>query len=415
VNFAILGGSFNPVHVGHLFLADAVLTGLAYDRVLLVPAFESPFKAGANKASPKDRLDMLAASITGDPRLAVDDCEIIREGISYTIDTIKDIGERYKPKAKLGLILGDDLAAAFPQWRKASEISELTDIIIARRLFSPPNRGDSAPGGDEASPGPDRDFPYPYKGLNNEIMNVSSRLVREKILRGENWRYLVPAGARYIIEDRGLYGYKPAGAAVTADTGVTGGITLEKLVFLEKAVCRSLNPSRFLHSRNTALLARDLCLRYGLDPQAGYLAGITHDMCKSMAVGELVRLAGSDGGKISDLEAGKPHILHGRAAAVLLRERYGITDQEILDAVRFHTMGSPAMGDLAKVVYIADKIEVSRKNVGEGLREMSRSADLDELFAAVVEDSAAWLRSRGIEIAGSTRQILSVLGKGNKG
>jgi nicotinate-nucleotide adenylyltransferase len=410
VKFAILGGSFNPVHVGHLFLADAVLTGLGYDRVILVPAFESPFKVGDHKASPKDRLDMLAASIAGDPRLVVDDCEIKREGISYTIDTIEDIRERYRPEGKPGLILGDDLAPAFSQWRKAREISELTGIIIARRLFSPPNRGDSAPGGDEVPSGSELNFPYPYKGLNNEIMNVSSRLVREKIRRGENWRYLTPAGARYIIEDRGLYGFKPI--AVKAGTG---NITQDKLVFLENAVCRSLNPSRFLHSRNTALLAWDLCLRYGLDPRAGYLAGITHDMCKSMDSRELIRLASADCGGISDLEARKPDLLHGRAAAALLRDHYGITDQEILDAVRFHTAGSPGMGDLAKVVYIADKIEVSRKNVEEDLREMSASAGLDELFAAVVKDSVVWLRSRGMEISNNTRQILSILSKGNKG
>jgi nicotinate-nucleotide adenylyltransferase len=277
----------------------------------------------------------------------VDDCEIKREGISYTIDTIGDIRERYRPEGKPALVLGDDLAAAFSQWHNAREISGLTDIIIARRLFSPPNRGDSAPGGDEISPVSELNFPYPYKGLNNEIVNVSSRLVREKIRLGENWRYLVPAGARYIIEDRGLYGFTPAGTE-------TGAVSLEELVFLENAVCRSVSASRFLHSRNTALLAGDLCVRYGLDPRAGYLAGITHDMCKSMDSKDLIRLARSDGGKISDLEAGKPDLLHGRAAAVLLRTRYGIANEEILEAVRFHTMGAPSMGALAQVVYISD-------------------------------------------------------------
>jgi nicotinate-nucleotide adenylyltransferase len=408
MKIAILGGSFNPVHVGHLFLADAVLTGLDYDRVILVPAFESPFKVGAHKASPRDRLDMLAASIAGDPRLAVDDCEIKREGISYTIDTIGNIIERYRPEGKPALVLGDDLASAFSQWRKAREISGLTEIIIARRLFSPPNQGDSAPGGDEIPPAAELDFPYPYKGLNNEIVNVSSRLVREKICRGENWRYLVPAEARYIIEDRGLYGFKPAGTPGDADAGA---ISMERLVFLENAVCRSVSPSRFLHSRNTALLAWDLCVRYGLDPRAGYLAGITHDMCKSMDTEELIRLAGSDGGEISDLEAGKPELLHGRAAAVLLRTRYGITNEEILEAVRLHTMGAPGMGVLSQVLYISDKIEVSRDNVDPRLREMLPRAGLDELFTAVLENTTAYLRSRQKDISPATLRLLSAARK----
>ena len=199
MKLAVLGGSFNPVHMGHLFLADAVISGLGYDRIILIPAFQSPFKIGAEGASPNDRMEMLAASIPGDPRLTIDDCEIRREGVSFTIDTLEDIIARYRPEGKPGLILGDDLASAFHKWRKPGEIAGLADIIIARRLSglegSPPGEG-----GAEV-------FPYPCKALNNEIINVSSQLVREKIRRGENWRYLVPLGARYIIEDRKLYGF----------------------------------------------------------------------------------------------------------------------------------------------------------------------------------------------------------------
>ena len=120
MKLAVLGGSFNPVHVGHLFLADAALAGLDYDRVILVPAFQSPFKIGAEGASPQDRMDMLAASIAGDPRLTIDDCEIRRQGVSFTIDTLTDIIARYKPEGKIGLILGDDLVSAFDKWRQPS-------------------------------------------------------------------------------------------------------------------------------------------------------------------------------------------------------------------------------------------------------------------------------------------------------
>ncbi|MDR2111224.1 MAG: adenylyltransferase/cytidyltransferase family protein, partial [Spirochaetaceae bacterium] len=81
MRFAILGGSFNPVHLGHLFLAETVLLSLAYDRIILVPAFRSPFKPGEEGASVRDRLDMLAASIPGDSRLTIDDGEIRREGV----------------------------------------------------------------------------------------------------------------------------------------------------------------------------------------------------------------------------------------------------------------------------------------------------------------------------------------------
>jgi nicotinate-nucleotide adenylyltransferase len=395
VRLAILGGSFNPVHIGHLYLADTALTRLGYHRIILIPAFQSPFKLEAETASPKDRLDMLAASIAGDPRLTIDDCEIKREGVSYTIDTIADIIKRYRPEGRLGLILGDDLADTFHQWRNAGEIAERTSIIIARRLF----RG----------PGPA--FPFPFTELNNELMNVSSRLVREMILQGGNWRYQVPSGARDIIESRGLYGLRED------RIGMPGApekkIELEILLEVENAARKMLSPSRFLHSRNTALVARDLCLRFNLNPRKGYLSGIAHDICKSMGFEEMVRLAQSDGGGMTKLEKAKPSLLHGRAAAALLKKQYGVHNKEILDAVRYHTTAGGG-GDLAKVVYVADKIEPSREDVKEELREMSGNADLNTLFAAALDTTVAYLRSQKMDISPGTLRLLAAMRKKEK-
>jgi nicotinate-nucleotide adenylyltransferase len=379
-----------------------VLTRLGYHRVILIPAFQSPFKIGAEAASPQDRLDMLAASIAGDPRLTIDDCELRREGVSYTIDTIADIRERYRPEGPLGLILGDDLADTFHHWRKAGEIAEQAEIIIARRLF-----GAQSPG--EASGQTEMAFPFPYTGLDNEVINVSSHLVREKIRNGENWRYLVPAGAGDIIENRRLYGLESDRlgnpGAVSQDH-----VELETVVEIEKAARRTLSPSRFLHSRNTALLAWDLCCRFNLDPRKGYLAGIAHDICKSMKLEEIASLAEADGGGMTKLEKEKPSLLHGRAAAVLLKKQYGIHNKDILDAVRYHTTGR-ASGELVKVIYIADKIESSREGVGGDLREMSRKADLDTLFTAVLDSTVAYLRSQKMEISPGTLRLLATIHK----
>ena len=191
MKIAILGGSFNPVHVGHLVLADTALITLGYDRIILVPAYTSPFKPGIQDVSPRDRLDMLIASMPADSRLAIDDCEIRREGVSFTIDTVKDIIERYRPQDKPGLILGDDLARDFHKWRSADELAALTDIIIAHRLAAETII-----------------FPYPYKQLDNEILELSSGNLRDRIAKGEAWSYMVPPGAQFIIRDRGLYGLK---------------------------------------------------------------------------------------------------------------------------------------------------------------------------------------------------------------
>ena len=412
MKIAILGGSFDPVHIGHLFLADNVLSGLGYDRVILVPAFQSPFKIGAGSAPPLSRLEMLAASIPGDPRLTIDDCEINREGVSYTIDTLKYIIARYEPEGKPGLIIGDDLAGSFANWRAPEEIAELADIIIARRLPSSAKPVAAVPVGEKAA---DIAFPFPFKALDNEIMNVASHMVRELIREGGAWRYLVPAGARYIIESTKLYGFTGRRSGDIDGESVLENNTLkETIVRIENEARSSLGFDKFMHSRNTALLSWDLCRRFGLDSQKGYLAGIAHDLCKFMNDEELTHLAHEDGGGISRLEQKKPGLLHGRAAAVLVAKKHNINDRDILDAIRYHTTGRWDMDSLAKVVYVADKIEISRDKVNPVLRRMSVEGDLETLFAAVLNDTVNYLKSQAKDISYGTRRLLAAMHKRDK-
>jgi nicotinate-nucleotide adenylyltransferase len=402
VKLAVLGGSFNPVHVGHLCLADLVLSAFGYDRVVLVPAFQSPFKLGAAAPSPQDRLDMLAASIPADPRLVIDDCEIRREGVSYTVDTLADIIRRYRPEGKPGLILGDDLARDFPKWKNSEKIVEQADIIVARRLLS----GEGT-------------YPYPNRQLKNEVMEVSSAMVRERIREGGNWCYLVPGGARVIIEDRGLYGLVVD--AQTLGSTLRGSplepVSRELIVLMEDAARRSLSSGRFLHSRNVAVMTADLCRIFGLDEQAGYLAGICHDIAKPLTGDEQLALAEKDGMEVSKLERKKLSLLHGRAGAVLLWERYGIRNREILDAVMYHTMCGDGMGPLAKALYIADKVEVCREGVDPALRDFGpyakdgSPAALDRLFRKILNETVAWLRSKEFDLSESTLRLLKVTEK----
>jgi nicotinate-nucleotide adenylyltransferase len=414
VRIAVLGGSFNPVHIGHLLLADAALSSLSYDRVILVPAFQSPLKDESRGAGPRDRLDMLLAAVAADPRFCVDDCELRREGISYTIDTVEDLVRRYRPGAPLGLILGDDLAANFHRWKRAGDLASLTDIIIAHRTS-----------------GKELPFPYAHRRLSNPIIDVSSGSLREKILKGEAWDYLVPPGARFIIRDRSLYRTEEAGEKPAPCAGVdwgpepkAGGLSdgPEQEGFwgaaarVEAELGKLVNIRRFIHSRNTALMAWDLARSYGLDPARAYLAGIGHDICKSFSLGELKKTALRDGKGLSRLEKKNPSLLHGRAGAVYLKERYQVTDSGILEAVALHTIGAEDMGPLAKLIYIADKLEWSRENAGEPRSILDRVPlpGLDEFFASVLNDSVAFLDSREIAVSVSTRRLLALMNKRGK-
>ena len=396
MRLAILGGSFNPMHLGHLFLADTVLSALHYDRVVFVPAYKSPFKlaAGGMEDSARDRLEMIAASIAGDPRLTVDPCEIRRGGVSYTVDTIADIIRRYAPDGKPGLIIGDDLAADFLQWHKSEEVLAMADIIIARRTHA----------GEAAAP-----RPYPCTQITNDVMEVSSAMIREKIAAGGAWRYLVPSAVRSIIEERGMYGFANGTGGKESHSVETQSLILR----VEEAVRESQSLERFLHSRNTALMSWDMCRRLsgrsgtGIDAQMGYLAGIAHDMAKPLSDKELIKLVKSDGGRISRLEKEKPSLLHGRASAVLLKERFNVHNEAVLEAIALHTVGGKNMGPLAKIVYIADKMEVSREKVDPAVRKIVYgSNDLDRIFVMVLDQTVSWLRAKKLKLSEETLNLL---------
>jgi nicotinate-nucleotide adenylyltransferase len=403
VRLAILGGSFNPIHLGHLFLADTVLSDLHYDRVALVPACRSPFKLDVTgmEDNAHERLQMAAVAIAGDPRLTVDDCEIRRGGVSYTVDTIADIIRRYIPEGKPGLIIGDDLAEDFPKWRNSEQILAMVDIIIARRINS---------GKPEIS--------YPCTYIENDIMEISSKLIREKIAEGGAWRSLVPPVVRTIIEGRGLYAFEKGVAfeesATSHETAASREHFADKNLILrvEEAAREALNFERFLHSRNTALMAWDLCRRfsgstYNLNPELGYLAGIAHDLGKPLSEKELYKLVKNDGRGISRLEKEKPSLLHGRAAAVLLRERFNVHNETVLEAVALHTAGGSNMGPLAKVVYVADKMEVSRGKGDPELRKLVCGGDnLEVVFLAVLNQTVSWLRSKKLKLSEDTVKLL---------
>ena len=221
MKIAVYGGSFNPIHCGHLTVADETLS-LGYDKVLFVPTFIAPHKQLTASVSPSSRLAMLEAAISDNPNFEVEPCEIQRGGVSYTIDTIRFLMDKYKGKidGKLGLVMGQEIAAEFYKWKGPDEIASLCDIIIASRqnlgdkrsvaaAIKP--RGDYIGGVDANGQFMDVDkkrFVWSYTELKNVIVPISSTDIRNRILQKKSWRYLLPQAVyEYIVTNR-LYGYK---------------------------------------------------------------------------------------------------------------------------------------------------------------------------------------------------------------
>jgi nicotinate-nucleotide adenylyltransferase len=187
----VLGGSFNPVHIGHLLMAEEVRSEFGYDLTVLVPSLRPPHKSVADEPGADRRLEMLRLAAGDDPTLAIDGCEIERGGTSYTIDTLRYLSEHYPVEGKPGLIIGDDLVPGFPAWREPEKLAGSADIICARRSSA------------EELP-----FPYPHRYARNSIIQVSSSMVRDRIAEGRAFRrFLAPEVYRFIVEN-GLYGLR---------------------------------------------------------------------------------------------------------------------------------------------------------------------------------------------------------------
>ncbi|MDA8426023.1 MAG: bis(5'-nucleosyl)-tetraphosphatase (symmetrical) YqeK [Treponema sp.] len=183
----------------------------------------------------------------------------------------------------------------------------------------------------------------------------------------------------------------------------------ELLSSLYPLVDEKLSPSRAAHSRGVADLAAALCARQDLDPDRGRLAGLAHDLCKEMPVDDQRKLAAGYPGISPGSALMAEKVLHGPAAAVLLSRDYGVDDDDILEAIAFHTVGKPTMNGLCLILYCADKLDPGRRNRDSAFVERCLALPPMEMLRLVVSASIAWLESTGHAIAPETRLLYTSL------
>jgi len=186
---ALFGGTFNPVHIGHLILAEEVLRQLGCERILFVPVNIPPHKT-IEDPGPEIRLRMLSESIKSFSFFGVSDCEIRRPGFSYSIQTIRDLVGSASVEPRPGLIIGDDQAEEFDTWREPAAVAAESAIIILHRKYRH-----------------EIEFALPHVYLKNELFPISSTQIRARIAAKAAWEAMVPPEARAIIEANHLYGF----------------------------------------------------------------------------------------------------------------------------------------------------------------------------------------------------------------
>ena len=188
---AIFGGSFNPIHLGHINLAVELYEKLGLDQVWFIPAYLSPHKLGLDIASATHRLNMLSLALEPYPNFIVRDDEIKRGGPSYSIDTIRSLHSAY-PGKDFFLVLGSDLIKDFHRWRCVKEIFEEVKVVVGDRL-------DSISGDDYYS------LKLKKCHTKTSVMEVSSTQLRQRIALGKICNHLLPNKVLDYIHKNHLY------------------------------------------------------------------------------------------------------------------------------------------------------------------------------------------------------------------
>jgi nicotinate-nucleotide adenylyltransferase len=213
MHLAIFGGTFNPVHYGHLRGAEAVLATALADKALFIPVFKPPHKDAGSLAPPEHRLEMLRLAIEGNPAFALSTMEIDRGGLSYTIDTLAEIFDTYSPRPEVSLVIGTDSFNDFSSWHRYLEIIELANLVVIGRGEMEQNKISEVLPVELAT-----SFCYDstddlfkdskgrfIKFLSSASVDISSSMIRDLVARGEGLKHLLPDKVIDYIKENGLY------------------------------------------------------------------------------------------------------------------------------------------------------------------------------------------------------------------
>lgn len=189
MRIGLYGGSFDPVHRGHLLVAQAALEELALDRLLFIPAAQSPFKPGQTPTPPALRLRWLRLALAGQTRFSVETLEVERGGVSYSIETVRALQSRF-PEARLFWLIGADHVAKLPLWREAENLARSVEFVVIPRPGEAPVT-----------------LPEPYRlhQLTGWPLKVSASEIRERVRCGQTIRHLVPDAVADSVESEGVY------------------------------------------------------------------------------------------------------------------------------------------------------------------------------------------------------------------
>ncbi len=323
MKIGIFGGTFNPIHQGHLALIDRMIERLSLDHLILIPTAVPPHKDRGEVLPAADRIAMCRLAVAGDARVSVSTLEVERGGKSYTVDTLRELKKEY-PADELILLVGSDMFYTLTEWHCAEELLRMVRIAAMARE-------------------------------SDEL----SRLLQEQAR-------LNALGARTEV--------------IEVDPVIVSSTDIRQNTGRLRA---TLSRERYLHTLNVASAALRLAELHQGDGELAYLAGLLHDVCKEMSKDEMLNLLAGSAIIKDPVFLASPRIWHGFAAAIYIQRELSVRNTQIIDAVRYHTTGRGGMSLLEEIVYLADLTSADRRYPGiEALRQTAeRSIPLAMLEA----------------------------------
>ncbi len=437
----IMGGTFDPIHYGHLVTAEVARWRFGLERVIFVPAGRPPHKLERRVVPALDRLRMTELAVANNGHFTVSDREVMSSAVSYTYDTMRAFHQELGDEAELFFITGADAVLEIMQWRKIEQVADFCQFIAATR-----------PGYRLESFHLSRKLADNIRFMEVPALAISSSDIRRRVAAGEPIKYLLPEAVEAYIREHGLY----AGGVVgnigrntvgnsdrnsdrnddgNSDGNIGTGNAKEcrkecermdksnigdERIISEQEILRQLeemgqpylancmaeyrlvssglSSARMMHSLGVAATAAHLAEKFGVEPETAYLAGLCHDAAKELPKEEMLALLkrsrlGEDENVLNNRS-----LWHAPAGSVWLADRrkeYPRFDENIQNACLWHTLGKAAMTPLEQIVFIADLIEPGRDF--PDLAEIRAAAEmgLTEGMAACMHGVIRFLEIRG--------------------
>ncbi|MCL2527808.1 MAG: nicotinate-nucleotide adenylyltransferase [Defluviitaleaceae bacterium] len=349
-SLAVYGGTFDPIHMGHLAVAEAVYQQLKPQRVLFMPCGQPAHKYGKHRVShAKHRYHMTALAVCEHPAFDISQLELNRPGLSYTIDTARALQAHCPPGAEISFIIGADALGDILSWKDA-------DILLKQcRFIAVPRPGYESTEAINKIETLKESYGAIITWLEAPVLDISSTEVRERFKKGQPVHGFVPKWVEDYALCHGLYRtedpYKKSTLASCFEEA-------------KESLRIRLSPKRFTHTMGVVKEAERLAVHYKADTEKARWAALLHDCAKEYSSHKKHTLCKLWRIELDEALTANIDIAHGLIGAESARRDFLIDDEEILQAIRYHTTGHKGMTILDKIIMLADYIEPNRENWG---------------------------------------------------